>query len=372
MATEYEKQLVSQYGSGIQDLINAERAKGGKNNLLRGSNVDKQDVARIESAFKASDVFKSQNINQTINYPAQLDLGDLVGVRARLEDELGYTDAQDELLRAKEALSQFDIASGQQQADIGQRLVPMEVLRGEQATAAQQRAIDRQSLVSEFQAKSDLMSALGSQLETRFGIYQQQRGELADLMVQAPGAGITFTDSLESAVGKLKKYQEKTRKEQEEADKKRIEDARKEELRNLALQYGVSWKTDKGGTRNADQLAEAIAKKAKGDREAEERLRAIEEQSAKLQLQKVSMSISGGGVDKKRLLKTELLDSIYSGTRNREQAKALYEMQTGENWNIYEDIPDGYQVMKEYADTYDPITGKKVLYDENGRPYIEE
>jgi hypothetical protein len=52
MATKYEQELVSQYGSGIQDYINQQRTLG-KSGALRGSNVDKQDVQRIVAGYQA-------------------------------------------------------------------------------------------------------------------------------------------------------------------------------------------------------------------------------------------------------------------------------------------------------------------------------
>lgn len=376
MATKYEQQLIQQYGDPMAQLISAERAKG-KSGLLKGSNVDQQDIAGLETAFKASDVFKAPNIAQTVNQPAQLNLGDLLGVRSRLEEELGYKTAQQDLLNAKEALSAYDIGSQQQQSAIGQRLVPMEVLRGEQATAGEQRAIGRQSLVSEFQAKSDLMSALGSQLETRFGIYQQQRDELANLMTQAPGAGITFTDTIETAAQKLGAYQEKTRKEQEDADRKRLEEERayakkqredeyNAQLKATARELGLSLKTKKGGTMNTKQLEEAIGKKNK---EALAEAKAWEKEQMNMERAKFSKSMSDAGGDN---IKSQLAQSILAGEMTRESARTIYELQTGKKWDVYKDIPDGYQINKQNADLYDPITGKKIQYDEQGRPYIEE
>jgi hypothetical protein len=351
----YEQQLVTQYGDQMAQLIASERAKG-KAGLLRGSNVDAQDVGRIESAFKASDVFKAPNIQQTVNAPAQLNLGDLMGVRTRLEEELGYGTAQQDLLKAKEALSAFDIGSQEQQSSIGQRLVPMEVLRGEQALAGEQRAIGRQSLTAELQAKADLMSALGSQVDTRFGIYEQQRGELANLMTQAPGAGITFTDTLESAVSKLNTYQEKTKREQETADKKaredelkRLEKERQDEyaqkLRAIAMESGVSLKTSKGGTRSVKDLESAIAKKNK---EALDEAKAWEKEQMAMERAKFNKAMKDDTANGDPM-KAELYDKLSRGEITRESAKAYYELATGKNWDIYSDPRTANNALPAYA-----------------------
>lgn len=50
MASQYETQLVSQYGQGMQDYINSQR--GNYQGVMKGVTVDKQDVGRVTAGFQ--------------------------------------------------------------------------------------------------------------------------------------------------------------------------------------------------------------------------------------------------------------------------------------------------------------------------------
>ena len=288
----YEQQLLD---AGVsQDFINAERSKG-KSGLLRGVNVDKQDYNPILSAWQninPNQVFSASNINSTVNNPATLDLNDLQGIRNRLMEDIGYTTAQTNAQAAIDALRQFDLQSAQQQQAIGGRLVPLEVMRGEQRTASETASLERQGYALSAQAKTDLLSALGQELNTRFGIYEKQRDELTNIMVNNPGAGVTYTDTIESATKKINKYNEKVAKEAEEQAKKEAEGAYKKQLQATAMELGISTKTSKGGTRSIKQLEEAIAKENKSALDRAKKLQDLQYQQALKDYNKVSSGVA--------------------------------------------------------------------------------
>lgn len=63
MATQYETQLVTQYGSGMQDYINQQRGMG-KSGALKGTNVDAQDVDAIVKGYGQGTSTPAQTIQQ--------------------------------------------------------------------------------------------------------------------------------------------------------------------------------------------------------------------------------------------------------------------------------------------------------------------
>lgn len=224
-----------------------------------GDKLTSGEASRLLASFNAGDVMSANNVASTISSPATLDLSDLLGVRERLMDELGYTTARTEANTAIQAIRDFDVQAAEQQQAIEGRVVPLEVLRGEQAEAARTASLERTSLSTAAQAKTDLLSALGSELNTRFGIYENLRNELTSLMVNNPGAGITYTDTIESASRKLDEYNKSVAKKEAEEAKEAEEKAYKRSLQAVAMELGISTKTSKGGTKNTDKLEKEIA-----------------------------------------------------------------------------------------------------------------
>lgn len=82
-----------------------------------------------------------------------------------------------------------------------------------------------------------------------FQIRNQEIGEKKQIMLQYPGAKVTFGDSFDTVSKKLVKYE----KEQKESNYKA-------ELKKMAIQIGASLKTKKGGTAGIKDLEKNIAK----------------------------------------------------------------------------------------------------------------
>lgn len=254
MATEYEQQLVSQYGTGMQSLIDAERSKG-KAGLLGGVNVDPQDVARITSAFNLNPqgVFSTSNIAQSSSAPVPRP-DDLLGIRNQINSEMGIPGLNTQYQNLFSQLNQFDQATNTGLSGLEGQQVSLNVIRGEQAQLERNRSLSREGIAREMQVAQNAMVAAQQEAQQRYAIREQEVNLKKQLILENPGAGITFGDSIEGAASKIQKYQTKVQK---EADEK----AEKSALKELAMKLGL--KTS--GSRK--DLRKRISKSVKSDKE---------------------------------------------------------------------------------------------------------
>jgi len=317
--TNYEQQLVSQYGTGMQELIGSERAKG-KAGLLRGSNVDEQDVARLTSAYQAiapvptpQNVYSSQNVNQAVSSPAPTpDLSDPLGIYNYYMGGEAITSAQQSVTERQTALQQAQEKARQQQFGLEQAPESMGRIVGKQARGAQLSNIELQSLAEQLGVAQSSLIAQQDRAREQANIVMSQRDQLTQLITQNPDAGVTYKDTIETASAKISKANqanqmkqlsvqypgagikatdtyESASKKVEAKMKKDVEDAYKKELTAIARELGVSLKTSKGGTRSVKDLESAIAKKNK---EALDEAKAWEKEQMAMERAKFNKSMS--------------------------------------------------------------------------------
>jgi hypothetical protein len=207
-----------------------------------GQVVTSGEAERLLSKFNVvpQNVLASGNVQQTLATPTPRP-DDLLGIRSQIMGEVGVGTRQAELDAAQKAyetaygqLGQFDTATEELNRKIGEQALSTNVLRGEQATASNLRATERSGVAraaelaaTTVEGKRAAVQAAKAEAETQFGIRQQEVQEKRDLIRQYPGAGITFGDSFDSAMGKISK-QVTTQK----------DDSRKQMLQDKLLELG--------------------------------------------------------------------------------------------------------------------------------------
>lgn len=358
--TKYEQQLVGEYGAGMQDYINQQRTLG-KGGDLVGSNVDKQDVSRIIANYQktvppptAQNVYSAGNINQAVSAPAQTpNLADPMGIYDFYMNSGDIQQARERATTAQKAVLEAQQKARDTQYQLGEGMASMKTITGRQARAGELSNIQLQALAETLGVEQSNLQALTQTAQQRADIALSQRDQLTQLIVNNPGAGVTYTDTVETASQKINQYQEKKLKEEEAKAKKATEDAYKEKLRGIAMELGVSLKTKKGGTMNTKQLEDAIAKKNK---KALEDAKAWEEEQKSMERTKFAERNMKTGTEKIELTEEEKLlekklesvaKQVESGAINREQAVAQLEGfglstdKAGE-W-VYNKYHDGYE-----------------------------
>jgi len=269
----------------------------------RLSTDEAQGILSKYNATKATgaDVFTPGNVAQTLTNPvAPYDYSDPLKLQERVRTDLGLPDVEKQYQEAIANLRSFDTGTTRQQFGIEQELNPMGVIRGEQATALGQRSLSRQGFADTAQTLADRYNALQSEATNKFNILNTERSNLQQLMINNPGAGITYTDTIDKATQKLETYrvqQEKiAEKKAEEAQKK----AYKDNLKSTALQLGIK-------TSGSTKEIEKRLKKYYGSQA--EYNKTI--QNLELQAKRQSLSSSGAAGSNKELT---ALASVYKQT----------------------------------------------------------
>jgi hypothetical protein len=205
-----------------------------------------------------NNVFSTSNITQATTNPTAAP-DDLLNIRNTIYNELGIPNLQKQYQDIYKSVLGFDLGTTAQQVGIEGQPVAMNVIRGSQAQAAQQRALQRQGLVAQADvAQSSLQAALG-EAGVQYGIRAQEVEQKRAIILQYPGAKITFGDSLDTVAKKLDKYQK-------EAEK----DAYKAELKKMAMSLGI--KTS-GSRKELEKRISKVNKKARQQAEEEANLK---------------------------------------------------------------------------------------------------
>lgn len=112
----------------------------------------------------------------------------------------------------------------------------MNAIRGAQAAASDTAALPLQALGEQLGAKQAYLNTLTVDATNKFNIAKEQRDQLSSLISSTGGkAGISYTDTFESAVSKAEKYAEEKKKDDEK-------DAYKDALRSMGLKTSGSRK----------------------------------------------------------------------------------------------------------------------------------
>jgi hypothetical protein len=263
-----------------------------------GGKVTSGEASRLLSTFNATkatpaDVFSQANVAQTLTNPAQpYDYSDPLKLRERINTELGLSDVEKQYQDAINKLRAFDTGTTTQQFNIEQELNPMGVIRGEQATALGQRSLSRQGFADTAQALADRYNALSAEATNKFNILNAERSTLQNLMVNNPGAGITYLDTVDQAAKKIENFRLAEEKRLEKLAEEKAKEEYKKNLKATAMQLGISTKSKKGGSLKTKDLEKAIAK-FYGDKAATDKLL----QDLEIESKRIANSTarSGGG-----------------------------------------------------------------------------
>jgi hypothetical protein len=174
-----------------------------------------------------NDVLSAGNIAQTINAPAPAP-DDILGIRNQLYEEGGVNAAQQASQAAQVAASQAALGLNQRLTGLAGRAVSLSKITG---TQAQERAVSQgeiNALNESARLAANDYAAKKSNADDLFQIRNQEISEKKNIMLQFPGAGIAFGDSMEQVTKKLDKYADDQKK-----------DAYKDTLKETALSLGL-------------------------------------------------------------------------------------------------------------------------------------
>jgi hypothetical protein len=172
-------------------------------------------------------VLSSQNIQQTTTNPAP-NPDDLLGIRADLYNTQGVNAAQAAYQQAMQAASSAALGLNERLTGLRGRAVSLSKITG---TQAQERAVSQGEIdalnESARLAQADYIAKKGN-ADEMFQIRNQEISEKKAVMLQYPGAKITFSDSMAQVTKKLTSYQKQVEK-----------DEWKKTLKQMAMQLGV-------------------------------------------------------------------------------------------------------------------------------------
>lgn len=218
-------------------------------------------------------VFSTSNVVGASTAPKQRP-DDLMGIRSQIQSELGLPGLQQQYQDIFGRLQAFDQAATGTQIGLENQPVALNVIRGQQAEAGRQSAFQREGLARQAQVTQSALQAAQQEASDRFAIRQQEVNLKRQLILENPGAGITFGDSVESAAKKIKKYQDKLVKEEQKRQEEMSKKEEKSRLKDMAMQLGVSTK----GSRK--ELRDRISAQYKSDKDFERALKSQESSGA--------------------------------------------------------------------------------------------
>lgn len=326
------------------NFVASELAKG-KSGLAKGENIDTQDVQPFLDAWKsqtpafsvgnftvdANGVYHASNLNTAATAPAtRPDLSDPLGIGQFYYDQLGIPTVQTDVQSAKEALSKFDENSASRQTYLENQAIALPVIRGEQATQLSIDANQRNALNNTLLAKTSLLSALTSEADRRTSEAKAAREELTQYINAAPGAGITYADTVEQAQQKAFKWQS------DQAEKKAKDDY-KASLKSALLNLGL--KT----SGNTKKLEERLRKANKEAQKFLKEQNKIALDTNKAQLQNLLKRSSGGSGLSASEIQTANENAIYNALSDARTARSQAE---GSNWDGYLNPADWQPLLK--------------------------
>lgn len=303
--------------------------------------INPGEYNKILTGFKSTgNPYSEDNVMAATTQPVQKpDFSDPLGMRTRIQEDLGIPGLKDEVTGAKEALSTFDTKTMEKGLEVDQRLVSLSKLTGIKDAAIKQRAIGRISLAKELEAKADLLAASLGEATTRFDIQMGMRSDLQNLMLQAPGAGITFTDSFENALDKIEKYRAKQEKEARKQAEKDAFDAL----------YMQTFGTDRGKL-SRREARKKLEKKLKKEGEYEEEMKRLD-----LAIKKATLSGKNRGSAPKNSIQGEIMNLRDKGVSWGDAAAQMerkYGMMPGDEMSRVMDYVYGGITQKEDVEPY--------------------
>lgn len=266
-------------------------------------------------------VYSANNISTASVAPvARPNLADPMGITQFYYDQLGVTGAQKDVQTARDTLDSFNAEAAARQNYLEGQTVALPVIRGEQATQQNLDTAKRNSLSDTLLAKTSLLSALTTEADRRATEAKALREELTQYINSAPGAGITYADTVEQASQKAYNWQVK------QAEKKAKDDY-KASLKAALLNLGL--KT----SGNTKKLEERLRKENKSAQKALKEQSKLQLDTAKLQYQNLLKKSTGGsGGLSTAEIKTANENAIYDALSAARNARKNAE---GSNWDGY-------------------------------------
>lgn len=247
-----------------------------------GAKLNPNEAGKLFSAFKAdpNNVFTTSNVNAATTNPATAP-DDLLGIRAGIQEELGIPGLQTAFQESMKGLSEFDQSTETFQQTLEERPESINLIRGRQQEASKQASLERSGLARAAEVAQSALLAAQQEAGVQFGIREADVRNRQQLMIQFPGAGITFGDSTEKAAKKIQKFAT------EEEDRIR-DQAKKDAFDQL---YMSTFGKDRGNL-SRREAGKKLGKKYKKASDYEDALNEMAIQEAELSIQKLRSDIN--------------------------------------------------------------------------------
>ena len=284
----------------------------------------------------ASTVYSAPNIQNAVTTPTPApDLSDPYGLYDQFLKTPEITTAQNQLAQTQQAIN-----ASQQGLRTTTRALEGQNVQAQGGTGASINLIGRQvgrarqltgdelaGLGENLQGQQAYLSSLTADAQNRYGIAQQERAQLQDLIRQTGGkAGITYTDSYEQALTKSTKYEE------QQQERAQLQDI----IRQTGGQAGITYKDSyEQALTKATKYEEQQQKKEEekmAEKEKEARERAYKD-SIKAQLRAMGSSTNGSINELERKLKKKIkasgasereMDQLNLALKRKELNKPYY------------------------------------------------
>lgn len=201
-----------------------------------------------------SDVYSTANIAQTATAPVQapvsagqelynqfLNTPDIQAAKANVSAIQQQINQANQALRNQKTALEYQNENAMGTTGASANLIGRQIGRASDLTSNQVAALSEN-----LGAQQAYLESLTSEASNRYNIAQRERDQIQDLIRQTNGkAGITYTDSYETALQKAAKYEEDVRKEEEkkleEKAKEERKRAEKEDLKKTLASLGISY-----------------------------------------------------------------------------------------------------------------------------------
>jgi hypothetical protein len=272
----------------------------------------------------ASSVYSAENIAQTATTPvsapnpaldeynAYMNTPEMIAARAKTAELQQAINAEKQGLRNTTTGLQYQNtgALGTTGASIN--------LVGTQVGRASDLASNRLAGLGEnLTAQQTLLNSLEATQKEKYNIIQAEKSKLQSLIAQTGGqAGITTSDTYETAVQKAYQWEQNEKKKLEKEADKKAEDERKKSLKSEIAKLGGSTKNKKGGSLDLKGL-EKEYERLTGEQYKKQSSR--EEQEWNMKIATFNKSMSGGGSASD--IKTANENYIYSGLSSAQRGE---------------------------------------------------
>jgi len=223
-------------------------------------------------------IYSASNIAQATNAPvAPPDLSNASAIYNYYLGGADVTSARTAAEADAAALAKAKATARNRQLAIeGNPLESQQFIVGQQARAGQLDNAALNALADIAGVSSANYASAKQTASEKANIALSQRSELVSLITLNPGAKITFNDTIESATGKIKSYNDKVAKD----NQKKADEEYKKSLKAELIKLGISNKTSKGGTMSVKSMEKALASEYKSKSDFEKKLNSLKLKSA--------------------------------------------------------------------------------------------